>query len=156
MFRAFAELEPTEEAWRQFANRFGLLGFGGYRWYVPEKGDADVETLLLWSSEIGRMRHVVDLLEELRSGRTEDLGQRFEWADEARSALCYRPPPGVALEPVYLEKPSITAPVAELPSPQLIGLGRPRDRHRGPVQQMPPMHHLLPGLGGQTGRHEVL
>lgn len=79
LFRNFAELEPTEEAIRQFANKYGLLGISIHI-LVEHEGKLTMsvgEELKVWAREIRDMRHAVEVLEAIEKEDYNELQRRF-------------------------------------------------------------------------------
>jgi hypothetical protein len=81
LYRAFARLDSTEDAYLQFANKQGLLGIGGL--LVREQGTyASVsqtmgEPFYRWRLAQYRMRVVTDILDAIQANDTEQLRQWF-------------------------------------------------------------------------------
>lgn len=86
LFRDFSAVEPTPEAIKEFAHRYGLLG-GNLVKQIPldhesRKKQARLgtgEQLGAWTKEILTMGHAVDLWEAARQGDVERLGGQIHW-----------------------------------------------------------------------------
>ena len=89
LFRVFAEIEPTHEGIRVFADKFGLLGGNAGRIIdMPEPrpkeghyiGNGEVQDV--WRHEIFTMRQAVGLWDKARLGDVESLTQVIQWDDK--------------------------------------------------------------------------
>lgn len=80
LFRAFADLEPTEEAYAAFASRYGRLGI---RTVVRRNGALVFgEPLAIWRAEHAELRAVSHVLAAIQSGDAELLKACFSIDDE--------------------------------------------------------------------------
>jgi len=118
LFRQFADLQPNEEAVRDFANDYGLLGVNQVDIVSSRRGDEPGhryqkgEDLDTWSSEIGELSHLLQLSDRLRVGDDawigsflhEDLG--IEGLPEPVK-LVYTPPPSRSLSEVIVASESM-------------------------------------------------
>ena len=89
LFRVFAEIEPTREAIRAFADRFGLLGGSAAKSIAlpeprPKEGYyiGTGEVWSVWRKEVITMRRAVDLWEKARLADVESLAQVIRWNDK--------------------------------------------------------------------------
>lgn len=86
LFWQFAETDPTREAVKAFADKFGLLGGDaaemiGLPEQQTEKGQATSvgERLGSWRQEILAMRTAVELWDWARTGNVDDLSRYISW-----------------------------------------------------------------------------
>lgn len=87
LFLEFAETPPTEGAICRFAGRYGLLGQHPFTADSPptSPGEPAVismlprESVTTWTTEIGKMREVVDVWHEIKKNDTRGLEKRISW-----------------------------------------------------------------------------
>lgn len=98
LFRTFADLDPTRDQVRSFADRFGNLGGDASTIVVIPRADgsdatgsrsparsgslATGERLRHWAAEIGKMRDLVELWEAARVDAPV-LGERVSWSSQS-------------------------------------------------------------------------
>jgi hypothetical protein len=101
LFRTFAELDPTPDGIRAFADKYGLLG-GDLSVLIllqgmgaPSEAEIGVgESRKAWAEEIRAMRQAVALWDMLQAGDTDKLSRHFWW--EGQNILKYvSDPPSV-------------------------------------------------------------
>ena len=115
LFRDFAATEPSPEAIKAFADRYGLLG-GSLLKHIPLHEEArgkqarlgTGEQLGAWVKEILTMGHAVDLWEAARHGDVERLGEQIHWEPDG-SGVRIDTHPGVELTdlpraPLHVDK----------------------------------------------------
>jgi len=87
LFRTFADVAPTRESIKAFADEFGNLGVASL--FFAEKGPEEMmalgvtgESLSRWTDEIGQMRQAVDVLDLLLAKDRVGLAQVFHWVED--------------------------------------------------------------------------
>jgi len=84
LFRAFADLAPSREPIREFANQYGLLGIQvPMQNFSAENPDQFLgqwgETEEQWQKEITSMRRAVEIWDLMRTGDAAGLGRHLRW-----------------------------------------------------------------------------
>ena len=100
LFRVFADIDPTEDAIKAFADRYGLLGGEAARIIVltedvgDKKGPVGIgESLSAWHRELLAMSQAVTLWELARHGDVEQLSRFIHWDEKG---VQYRSHPDLA------------------------------------------------------------
>lgn len=82
LFRNLADTPPTHDGVLEFANQYGLLGFGS-RTVQRNDGNADyraaAEPFSVWVKAIDELRTVVQVWDLAEKGDDEALSQRVKW-----------------------------------------------------------------------------
>ena len=89
LFRVFADTEPTQDAIKVFADRFGALG-GDVAEQIPLDDQSSArgalfgtgEPLTAWTNEILTMRLAIDLWEAARNGDVGRLERVIFWSED--------------------------------------------------------------------------
>ena len=121
LFREFANLEPTRESIQDFATRYGDL-FSTQRGSKGESGKLMFGTLLIrWREEIGEMRVLVGLWDQIKNRQLAELKKIITLTDEGpwyrivtpkqdtSGALAYENTPSLPSEPIRVN-PILFAP----------------------------------------------
>jgi hypothetical protein len=89
LFRVFAEIEPTHDGIKAFADRFGPLGGDIAKQILlydqPNAQGTPIgfgEPLTAWTKEILTMRFAIDIWEAARSGDVDRLQRVISWAED--------------------------------------------------------------------------
>jgi len=119
LYRAFAEVEPTEEGIQAFANHYGMLGL--WEAVVLDDKIAQGERLEVWQEHILAMRHTLWVWEALLQRDQATLHRWFTMEDHGSFAnVVYRPdtpfPMGVPhVVPQFVDDPQVEAAMLSTP-----------------------------------------
>lgn len=90
LFKTFAATEPAPDGILTFANKYGWLGAESLLIDAPAQRG---ERLSVWTTEISRMRRLVDLWEMAERKDIKALRQHIVWYDNEAVELRHRTPP---------------------------------------------------------------
>jgi hypothetical protein len=87
LFRNFAEVQPTQEGIRAFANLYGHLGGDLSKHLIlPNKLGGSGEELSAWQNEIVTMRQTVALWDMVQQSDTQGLARYIEWEKDPKDS----------------------------------------------------------------------